>query len=711
MFYGIITLASDNNNDLEFDLVSKEYDYHIVLKDLNSDQFLFFMNDKLAVFKKDHIHDIIKTYERGESGSYNNKYDVYIRFTGKPDLCFSIFQARYYEEASKLNPDGFKVSTTPLMTFSNNLIANMAAYILFTLLLTVISVFLLMVLYNIRINHYKFTYGIYMTYGAGFMKLIENSFWEMMLISLTTFLPASGLSYLINYLIYTLNGRFFHFYPVSIFKILIFSLIIAAASVLLPTWRLSRKTPMSLVVAEDNSNLVVSPRRSFNMLGIKFPKKYEYISLWRFRKYNAQLLLTSVAFSVLFMCALFYARMYNVKLYYNQYQFTINFTDNSEENTYNPSMRDELYDIEGIVNIEKLTETPAVTISSHIMIDKAYAAPFSNFVISQNIADKRLTSFVKYIPADEEIVNYLKRYDYEGDLAPILTDPNMIIVSDSFDNTLKFTFKPGDKIQIAKYKSRKRPVQNYVTGNEMLKMQLDYFTFDYKEYTICAVLKDNPTFENMPLYLNTEEYMFLTENPIRYKSVNIFIDQTSDIKKVNEIENELRYWAGYYTGVNVLNRHTLSLFRIEEAKNNYNSYIAIAYLILILSPLMWFFTQILFYQKRENEFRVLQAFGAIKAEIFKIFRHDGIFNAAAGTVICVLLNYGGIYVIYKFVNVILPKFVKNNIRYEFYMPLIPFISGLLIAVVCGFLSSYIPYITYNLKYSKLKNISEEFGEE
>ena len=73
MFFGIITMSSDNSNDIEYMLVNKEYDYHLVLKDLNSAQYVTIINDEYTVFRNDHIHDVVRVKERDEPGAYDSK--------------------------------------------------------------------------------------------------------------------------------------------------------------------------------------------------------------------------------------------------------------------------------------------------------------------------------------------------------------------------------------------------------------------------------------------------------------------------------------------------------------------------------------------------------------------------------------------------------------------------------------------------------------
>ena len=118
---------------------------------------------------------------------------------------------------------------------------------------------------------------------------------------------------------------------------------------------------------------------------------------------------------------------------------------------------------------------------------------------------------------------------------------------------------------------------------------------------------------------------------------------------------------------------------------------------------MWFFTQTLYYLKRENEFDVLSAFGAIRREIQGIYVFDGVFCAIVGAVISVAMNFAAVFGIYKFMNVIYPKFVSENIRYQFSMPLLPLLAGCAVSLACGFFSAYLPYLAVRRKKKRAEN--------
>ena len=95
----------------------------------------------------------------------------------------------------------------------------------------------------------------------------------------------------------------------SVIKVLIMNLIVVVAGVFLPMKFVSLKTPMSLIIAEDNSNLVSSPRSTKFLSGDKFLRIYEMLGMWRFRKYYLKLLVSAVAFSAIFICGVYITDM------------------------------------------------------------------------------------------------------------------------------------------------------------------------------------------------------------------------------------------------------------------------------------------------------------------------------------------------------------------------------------------------------------------
>ncbi|MGN1346692.1 MAG: ABC transporter permease, partial [Eubacteriales bacterium] len=316
VLYGMMSISADNNNNVEYQHIMEEYDYHMVLKNLNRDQMQYLVEDKGTVFKSDVIFQVTDVDEYKNNFTGEERFDVYLFFVGDIDKSVSRFESNYQKDLANLGTEGssFSKATTALMTFDDNERVNAVTFVFITLILLVVSIFLLTSLYNIRINQYKFQYGIYLTFGADFKMLFGTAFWELFVIFVVTFIPSILISTLISFLIYNASGYGFLFNGISILKIFLFTLVVILASVWTPMKIMSVKDPMSLIITEDNSNLVTSPRRSFNIFAEKFPVKYEFYSIWRFRKYNIQLLTTAIVFCALFIMGLYMADIYTTDL-------------------------------------------------------------------------------------------------------------------------------------------------------------------------------------------------------------------------------------------------------------------------------------------------------------------------------------------------------------------------------------------------------------
>lgn len=709
MFCGLVTISFDNNNPIEYQHITAEYDYHMVLKDLNGYQANFLVNNEIAVFANDYVFEITQINENADYLSNETTYDLYIIFTGD-DIKASEerFRARYFPEISALGVEGtsFRLSTTPLLHFEKNILANRSAYVAFCIIIIALSVFLLMALYNIRINHFKFLYGIYMTFGADFKKLFSTAYWEIFVISLITFIPAYALSTLVVYNIYLPSGFEFTFLISSIFKVFLYTLIIVGVAVYFPMKLMSIKAPMGLIVSEDNSNLVSSPMRSHNLMGKKFPVQYEILSIWRFRKYNIQLLFTAVVFSALFICGLYLANIYETNLEYEQPQFTVSLEQTSFY--YDDGAYRELMAIDGITEIAPSdTITEAIWISSHIIVHKSNVRATANMVIYQEENTYRVSNEAVYIPGDKYQIENLEKYEYEGDLNSINTNEKTIIIGDAISNMRTYKYEIGDTIRVAKKTGQIRSIDKNETGNQMLKSQLKYFHFEYETYTIGAIIKNIPT-GYTPIYFSVDDYRAVTGNSSQAKVLEIFVDPDLSKDEVTSIEEQLRDWGRTYGKVNVTNSHRLSLHSIEQDKHLREIYTALAILILMISPLIWFFSQILYYFKRENEFNILQSIGAVVKEIRQIYVQGGLAMGVLSIVFCAALSYSFSYIMYYFYNVSLPYFTHVNVRYEFYMPWYAILTSIVVSVLCGFLSAYLPYRSYIKHRSTLQTGDSEY---
>ncbi len=621
-------------------------------------------------------------------------------------------------------------------------------FFIITLALFAVSVFLMISLYKIRINQYKFTYGVYMTCGADFTMLFSTAFWELFLISLVTYIPSVIASTLTVFFIYGDSVDFRFFLPGQWLLVALFSLLVVMVSVISPMKLMSLKTPMSLIQTDDNSNYVSSPRRSFNLLGKKFPRQYEIYSIWRFRKYNIQLLTSAIAFCALFIVGLYMGKVYDTSIEYSKPQYVLNISDTKY--VYNPGAKGDasgkttygdgalsdvaisaadlnLDKIEGVTYVEqtgnvqgdKVSDdsgnvvviqnfsspvTEAQYISSHALFPSDRAVFLTNFLNAPEMSGYKALNEVVYKATDWEQIKYLSQFTYDGNLEDVLkTDKNYVIVGDSISNMKKFDIQPGDTIYLSTKTGQQKDIDKNVSGRSALRQQLQYFYFKDTEFTVAAVVHDIPC-DNLPIYMLGDDYEEVTGINPNAKLLNVYTEPGLSNERVNEIIDEIKSAAFEKIGaVSVTNTRRIAEQSIAADKHNSSLYVVISILILIISPLIWFFNQILYYKKREKEFNIIQSMGAKKSDIRIIYLLGGLSMAVMSLIVSILLSYVASYVVYYFVNVILPGLNHETIRFTFYLPWYALAISAIVSVACGFFSTYVPYRSYFKNRFSLEN--------
>ncbi len=721
ILYGMMAISADNNNNVEYHHVTEQYDYHMIIKNLNEDQARYLINDEGSVFKSDKIFEVVRADEYRQYRSDSDRYDVYLLFVGENiDYCIERFNIKYEPNLAAYGDEGstFTKVTTPLLTFEDNIAANTVGFIFITAALLALCVFLLTSLYNIRIAQYKFQYGIYLTFGADFKMLFGTAFWELFIILLVTFTPSAAISTLISYLLYNSLGYGFVFNGLSLLKIFLFSLGVILASVWTPMKLMATRDPMSLIITEDNSNLVTSPRRSFNIFAEAFPTKYEFYSIWRFRKYSLQLLTTAIVFCALFIMGLYMSDIYTTDLDYPRAQFEINLEKSGFE--YNSEMSEALYSFDGVRAVEiNNNSTEALHIASHMLTHKSNVLPLKNlatysadyFSHGGDEAEFRVSNDVLYTAMSEEQLRLLESYDYTGDLSCI-SDPSYVIVGDSVSNVKTYDFEVGDKIYLAKKTGHIKLLDSNLTGRALLNAQLKFFRFEYVEYTVGAVIHDVPS-GSTPIYMNVENYTSLTGQKPSATSISIYVEDGLSPAEVDTLYTKIRDYVNLYGEVKVTDHKTTYNNAVSHDKQYTELYICISVLILFISPLVWFFSQTLYYAKREREFNILQSLGAVSGEIRSIYLQGGLTMATLSLIVSVTLSYLGSYLLFYVYNVVMPYFTHENVRYVFYMPWYAILTSVIVSVLCGFFSSYLPYRSYYKHRYSLENggAGAEFGGE
>jgi hypothetical protein len=608
----------------------------------------------------------------------------------------------YYIDYTDIGRENVTYNTTPLYTYRQDYLSPVIRWaILVGALLAVLSVVLLMTLYNVRINHFKFLYGIYMTCGAGFKKLFSTAKWEMMVISATTALASLGTSWLITALMYAKAGRAVYISGRIVLAVIALNFITVYIAVYTPMKQLSFKTPISLIMAQDNSNLVTSPRRSFRIFNKTFPYHYELYGIWRFRRYFAATLVTAIVFTTLFICGIYIGEMNKTAITTGGPEADIIIYPDDDE----PDMVDQMEEVAvwieevpGVSHTVWKNSTPASGIVSHILMRRKNLDGEAKYVLeSDNVEGYPVaTNYLEYRAFNRHSIDTVcSLYEIEGNPYDILDDSNKIIISDSIYSQKRFDFEPGDKIYAAQLLYKKERLDKvYFSELEILRDQLFFYGFDYVEYEVAAVIHGGEAAGRFIVGMNYDEYSRFTGITDLDSTISVYLDAGITSAKAEDIMNQVKLTLQDYFSFDFnINRSYATLYsELLLQRRSYTAIVIFSVLLLLLSPVVWFFSQILFFRKRKKEMNLLRMFGAAEQQVERLHIFAGLVISALAMVVTVILSYTASYIVFKLMSEWLPSLgFAGGVSYSFFVSTTALLVSLAVSAICGFLSSYIPY--------------------
>lgn len=757
VFVATMSLSAFNNNAVNHALLNEEYDSHVVLKNINTDQYLLLENDTSVRFERNRFFLITDVVQHGEADTVDLRYDVYIRFNFEPKESYEKFTRYFSEPLNQYNPKGnWTEYKTPLFQIEESERANTAYYTTFLVAAAALSALFLGSLYSTRTNYFKFTYGIFMSFGGGFKKIYATSFWEMMTIAVTSIIPSSIISYICARIIYAVTNVSFKADFRAYWYALLLSMAVSAVALFVPCKRISRKTPISNIVAQDNSNYVSSPHISFEFFNVNIPRKYELASLFRFRKYNLRLVLTGAFFAALFVWVSYFSILYGETLLADEPTLTVSFTDNTpveddeEEETiedietvetqseetmidskgketsavpsdkreesskseeeqepvvvlpnyyYTDQIDRAVRKIDGIEAIQRVMRVVAGDVNSMVLIDPSLVNDDEGLIehtiedSDNNNVNYLVTNSVYFSPFDERDTAYLERFDYDGDLSSTWTEDNTIIISDSVSNKTKYDFDVGDTILIGIPTRQKRAIPDHFYGEALLRRQLVAFEYEYTEFTIGAVIRNAPSDECLQIYMPSQSYLYYTgETDFVCRTVNVWVDDSLPTEEIDRIQGDIATIIKPYANGGVEANHARSDKEIEGSKNKFAIYSFTAVITLCIVPILWMFSQRMFYIKRREEFTILEAVGVTSNKIRGILLWDAyILGAITGLIYLIIAPIGTHYML----GIANSHFsMLGAIRYTKGMPIPAYLGGLAVVIACAFASTFFAYRSY-----------------
>jgi len=599
-----------------------------------------------------------------------------------------------------------------------------APYFFLCIGLFAVSVLFLTELFSTKVNHYKFRYGIYMTFGANLKKLYSTAVKEMLTVSASTLIPSLLIASGISLIIYKPLGVDF-FVPVgAVIGVIMLTFLISVAATYIPIKRMSLKLPATLLGAEDNSNMVSSPRRSANVLKKSFPSSYEFLGMWRFRKYFLRLTATAVAFSTVFVCGLYVAHVTKKREAQDVHEFEL-----ISSGTYDMTDQKFKYISYELENSEALKyffwkdHTYASSIKAHALINEDNTVSSKNvYNIETKSSDRKEISAKRYSKTTDsfEFVAYSEIlldsitdngiYNVEGDIYSIIGNNDTIIVSEYISNVLNFDFEVGDSVFIAipgeKSVNYDEKLIKGGKKEEALKQMIAASDFTYKEYKIGAIIDYGGGDDHFIIGMNISAYTETIKaavpdaDPTFMTNILVYAKEGLTPEELYTFEDQLKNAFSDY-GYKITETYGLMSSKLERSAGNHAIILTVSFIIMFISPLIWFFSQLRFYTRRSKETFVLRALGVTERKMARLYVVSGVILALISAVMTLAMSYIFDYIIYLICTRLIPSMSSvSGITVTFYMPPTALVICVVTSVVCGFLSSYLPYALKRFVQSK-----------
>ena len=730
--------------------------YHLKLLGCTADQRALLHNLDVEQDDEYELFALLGADVTEVEGGLQRRYDLYIQFQGNVEDSYQAFRAKY--QAAMEEAGNYTEAKTLLLDYEMERTANRAILVLQLVLVVIFGALAVWVLHTIMTNHYKFAYGIYMSFGANFVRLFRTAIWEMVWAALFTWLPAVAVANLLCFGIFSQTGLKYQINIPALIVTLFISLFTVCISVYASLKAVSRKAPVQLLIADDNSNLIHSPRRSNQLLGKTFPRDLGWLFMGRYWKYVARLLAMTLSFAMVFVGGITLADCYERMIHNPRPLYQVLFDIPDAWIEYDPSKEedspttDENPETEEQEDSEDSKEAPTIDyasmgyteevaklfaeaphlgvvykesyypargIRSHVLAnEKRVSLGAGGISVSNQRSANKLRAMlnVNYQAMDEEVIDAFEflGYGVKGDLSSVLTKENTIAVTNGFLGSTQFNWNVGDTIQIglptaetlAKIKAQEKQMILVTDQTQLLTFYYNAGEYEYHTFTIGAIVSDFPTDENWSIFMNPSAYESITGYPPIYESLEVYAKKGATEAEEQALYDYLRKAEFIYSNLSVIDLNTRNARQIEANKNYSGIITMFAWVLLTISPMIWVFSQILFYYKRRQEFDLYLSIGSTMSAIRKLMLQDAIRYAAISAGLFLLLAPPVSLAVHRAIGFV-TALIGGDMLASFQLPWIAYLAGALICAACGFVSTMIPWYTYQKQDTPLRKGASE----
>ena len=558
----IIFFAADNIGRLKEEHVRKNYDYHLVFRNLSFDALKLLRAQEEWKFKFAAGGDfnIVRVNTLEDTEGYP-LYDVFITLTGDDSnndiiITYNTFAQEfeylltemsgapgatlyrsplYYQDAHYqfstfvyyLMEEGARISSQsiydtylgytvpyiakPMLGIDADTIGTYRMVMLYSAASVFAAAFIILLrLFSIHINNQKYEYGLYLVFGADRRKLMRLALWEMLILGFITILPSGMVAALSCLAVFRAAGS--SFFPTigAFIGVLIWSSLLITAAMYLPFRHASRQTAVKLLATENNANYVSSPIRSSEFYHARFPGKYTAVHYWRFRKYYVLLLVSAVLCNSIFAAGLYCADVYDALNDQESPQFILNFEKPVTSTEYDTVIQPYLSTIEGIEYADALISTSAASLSSFVEFPSSGVRKRSGFRVSDTHTGYLATLDCRYVCADASQIKKLSACEGMGDVSELTADGH-VVVTESKNGQHRLSLKEGDTIYLAMPSAFREDANLLASaGDNMLDALQTNYHYQYIPYTVSAVLYEDIADDGIRIYLPADVYQNLT---------------------------------------------------------------------------------------------------------------------------------------------------------------------------------------------------------
>ena len=699
--------------------VSDDFNYHYILEGMDDNAHVTFRNYMVSLdpvegqIAKEMIHE---TYELN-SGVAHRYYIT---------LNTSNYKAKYHFEealaATQSTADySFTVTPSPLTVVNSYLTNNRLVIAALTVLSFAVSVFLLVSVYSVRISHYRFMYGVYMTCGAGYAKLVGTAIFEMVTVFVLTLIPSVLLSMIAVFTIFSQTVMTVHFGIHMILLAVVLSTGVILCAVGVPMKKVSCEMPISLINKGGTAEYVISPKRSEKLFGKTFPFSYELISIFRFSKYYMVTLAVCIVFSSLFITGI-YAGELNDQVADKQIgSLTVSCPTGFDD--------EELREVAALDNVDNLIwdeSVEGIRVHSFLITDKSYN--LKALGTADYSTSKDATFDVDYSFYNRFMIDTLKENglaSFEGDPYEIFINDGTprVIISRDVSNVERYGYNVGDTVSVCVCidPEFEVPMTNTTTNADVLEYcikqskntvipdnnreeaTLSFVTVDFK---ICAIVDYAAPSANLVFAVNGESYEYIaqTENRVA-EIVNVEVCTEKDLSTAEESElfNRISRIISVYREWKVERTFNALKAQLADETHILGVFIVMAIFMLVGLPLMWLFSQKVFYEKREDEIELLRCIGAVEKSIFYLYLTDACMLSLISFTVTVIFSTMVSAFIFGAATLILPLFSVEGIwKLRFHISPSAVAISAVVCMLCGFIAAMLAY----LKGYRIRNHKE-----